>query len=159
MVYHAAAVVDPGRLDDEALCQRVNTEATAGLARWALDTAASCSSLSSIAAMGFYDAPSGVTEASPCRPVSAYGRSKLAAEQQIEALREQGLVCCHRSVSHPLRPGDRYNFLRLTRAIHRRRFVLFGGGRQPAWPLMGIDNAVGRAAVSRSIQSPGAISR
>lgn len=141
VVYHTAAVVDPGRLDDEALCQRVNTEAAAGLARWALEQGSQLVFTSSIAAMGFYDAPSGVTEASACRPVSAYGRSKLAAEQQIEALREQGL--CAAIVRFPTLygPGDRYNFLRLTRAIHRRRFVLFGGGHN-RMALMGIDNAV-----------------
>lgn len=141
VVYHAAAVVDPSKLEDEALCQRVNAEATTGLARWALDHGSHLVFTSSIAAMGFYEAPAGVTEASPCRPVSAYGRSKLAAEHQIEALGERGLSAAIVRFPTLYGPGDRYNFLSLTRAIQRRRFVLFGGGHN-RMALMSIDNAV-----------------
>ena len=141
VVFHAGAAVAPALAADPARCERVNTEGTRRLAAWAHARGSRFVFVSSIAAMGFYDAPGGVDEAAACRPVTAYGRSKLAGEQAIAALMERGL---HAAILRPptlYGPDDHYNFLALVRAIARRYFVLIGGGAN-RMPILAVDNLV-----------------
>jgi len=84
--------------------------------------------ISSLAAMGPAGSDSPARESDPPRPISEYGRSKLAGEQ---VLRESG------SVPYViLRPSGVYgprdtDFLRLFQAVRFHLNPCFGGGRQP----------------------------
>jgi nucleoside-diphosphate-sugar epimerase len=84
--------------------------------------------VSSVAAQGPATEASPARETDAPRPVSAYGRSKLAGEQ---ALREQ------RQVPYVImRPGAVYgprdtDFLQLFRSVRAHLRPCFGGGRQP----------------------------
>ena len=141
VIYHLAAAVDPAVADDEALCRASNTDATEGIGRWALELGSKLVFTSSVAAMGFYDAPGGVDETAECRPTSHYGKSKLAAEAVLDRLREDGLAAAILRPPTVYGPGERYNFLTLTRAIARRRFFLVSGGRSHL-SLLHVDNLV-----------------
>ncbi len=141
VIYHLAAPVDPTLHGDPSRCEQVNVVGSAALGRWALQRGSRLVMVSSMAAMGIYDAPKGVDETSPCRPTTAYGKSKLAAERALEALRDEGLELTILRPPTLYGPTDRYNFLALTRAIARRRFVLFGGGAN-RFGIMHVDNLV-----------------
>lgn len=141
VVYHLAATVDPSRYRDPARCEQVNVVGSAALGRWALQRGSRLVMVSSMAAMGIYDAPGGVDEASPCQPTTVYGKSKLAAERALAALQPEGLALTIVRPPTLYGPADRYNFLALTRAIARRQFVLFGGGAN-RFGIMHVDNLV-----------------
>ena len=81
---------------------------------------------SSIAVYGPTEAP--VTEASPLRPQSAYGRSKLAAETIHEewARGRPGRRLVTVRPGTVFGPGEGGNFTRLAWALKRRRFVYPG---------------------------------
>jgi nucleoside-diphosphate-sugar epimerase len=68
------------------------------------------------------------TEATPCFPVDAYGRSKLAAEQALARLgREQGLSWCALRPPLVYGPGARANLARLQALILAGRPLPVGG--------------------------------
>jgi nucleoside-diphosphate-sugar epimerase len=151
-IFHAAAVVDPAQAASPVVCQQVNAEGTRRLAEWALQRGSRFILLSSIAAMGFYDAPGGVDEGAACRPTTPYGRSKLAAEEAVLELVGRGLDAAIVRPPTLYGPRDHYNFLALTRAIARRVFVLIGGGGN-RMPIMSVDNLV---AALRAVDASGA---
>lgn len=140
-VFHAAAAVDPALAADPVRCEQVNAEGTRRLAAWALERGSRFVFVSSIAAIGCYDAPGGIDETAACRPVTAYGRSKLAAEQAILALAQRGLDAAIVRPPTLYGPADHYNFLALVRAIARRYFVVIGGGAN-RMPVLSVDNLV-----------------
>ena len=126
VVIHLAALVDPRLARDPAGCERVNLRGTG-------DLLAACSAvgsprfifISSVAAMGIRHLGTLATEATPCLPDTPYGRTKLCAEGLVEAYPGEGV-----SVRPPTvyGPGERYNFLSLTRAVASRTFGVIGGG-------------------------------
>lgn len=83
--------------------------------------------LSSLAVSGPATGSNPAREDQPPRPVSEYGRSKLAAEQEAAALAPAELVILRLAAVYG--PRDR-EFLRLFRATARGVTPLFGGGRQ-----------------------------
>lgn len=127
-VVHLAALVDPAAQSDEAAVRRVNCDRAVDLGEIA--RAAGVRHFvftSSIAAMGFF---SGVaTSASPCRPVTAYGRAKLAAERGLLGLARSGFDVVVLRPPTVYGPGERYNFLTLARAVDRGLFRMIGDGR------------------------------
>jgi len=84
--------------------------------------------------IGIYGESSGevLDENSPPRPANAYGRSKLAAEQLVNAHAgslQKSIV----RISETYGPGD-FRLLKLYRAVDRGRFLMIGSGlnrRQP----------------------------
>jgi len=70
-----------------------------------------------------------VDETSPCRPVGAYGMSKLEAEKRVQQIAlEHGMGL---TILRPVTmygEGDPGNVLRLIRAVDRRRFLWIGNG-------------------------------
>ncbi len=83
--------------------------------------------LSSLAVSGPGTGRNPAREDQPPRPVSEYGRSKLAAEQEAAAVAPAELVILRLAAVYG--PRDR-EFLRLFRAAARGMAPLFGGGRQ-----------------------------
>lgn len=84
--------------------------------------------------IGIYGESSGdaLDESTPPRPANAYGRSKLAAEQLVNAHAgslQKSIV----RISETYGPGD-FRLLKLYRALDRGRFLMIGSGlnrRQP----------------------------
>ncbi len=136
-VYHLASVVDPRLALDAERCRAVNLEGSRALGTWAAERGAHFVLVSSIAAMGFYDAAGAVTESSPCEPTTAYGRTKLEAEQALAEIPGLELAVIRPPTLYG--QGDRYNFLALCRAVARRMFVLIGDGRN-RFSIMHVDN-------------------
>lgn len=132
-VVHLAARVhqdERGPAADQAH-DRVNHLGTARLAAAAAGSpgVARLVYLSSVKAIGGAS-PRGRpwTEATPCRPVDAYGRSKLAAEQALARLgREQGLSWCALRPPLVYGPGARANLARLQALIRAGRPLPVGG--------------------------------
>jgi nucleoside-diphosphate-sugar epimerase len=127
-VFHLAGRVHA--LDEvgapDALYQRENVEGT----RNALDAAIAGKAarfvfFSSVKAMG--EATAGcVDETAPAAPATAYGRSKLAAEQLVlDTARREGLhaVCLRLPLVYG--PGNKGNLAQMVRAIDRERFPPF----------------------------------
>jgi dihydroflavonol-4-reductase len=85
VVYHLAGVI---RADDEATYLRVNRDGTVRLAAACAEVAprARFVLLSSLAAAGPGADDRPVDEDSPCRPVTAYGRSKRAGEEAVGSI-------------------------------------------------------------------------
>lgn len=96
---------------------------------------------STVAAMGICpDVPA--TETSPCVPHHAYGRSKLAAEQQVlEMVRRDRLPAVIVRFSMVYGPGDRRDLLKLTRMAKRGVFPRIGN-RPKLTPLIHVHDAV-----------------
>ena len=136
-VFHLAARVhqvrDAGN-DAEAAYQRANADATAALARAAIEAGTRrFVFVSSVKVMGEVSSARPFDEGDPPQPRDAYGRSKLAAEQALAQLAGQIEVSI---VRPPLvyGPGVRANFLSLLK--------LAASG----WPL-----PLGAARASRSM--------
>lgn len=71
-------------------------------------------------------------ESTPPRPVNAYGRSKLSAEELVKSYRDALQISIVR-ISETYGPGD-FRLLKLFRAVNRGRFLIIGSGlnrRQP----------------------------
>lgn len=83
--------------------------------------------LSSLAVSGPATARAPAREDQPPRPVSEYGRSKLAAERELDALVRGDRIVLRLAAVYG--PRDR-EFLRLFRTAARGVVPLFGGGRQ-----------------------------
>lgn len=91
-VVAAAGLVGSRCEEEPELAFRANVEAPEILARTALQTGVKrFIFLSSLAVYGRPAAAGPIPVGAPCRPVSAYGRTKAAAEDRLEALRTHGL--------------------------------------------------------------------
>jgi nucleoside-diphosphate-sugar epimerase len=97
----------------------VNAAAKAGCRRFIY--------VSSISVYGVQCSP--VTEQASCNPITAYARSKLAAERRIvRVANETGIETNILRMAPICGEGARGNLLRLMKAIDRRRFVWVGKG-------------------------------
>lgn len=126
-VVNCAALLDP--IEHAAQADRINHVAAVELARAAARAGVrTFVHLSSLAAAGYHPGSGLVAPDARCRPTTAYGRSKLAAERSLAALDVPGL----RRVL--LRPptvygaGESANFLALTRAVDSGWFLVPGRG-------------------------------
>jgi len=154
VVVHLAALVDPRLTGDEDEVARVNCRATVELAENARAAGARrFVFMSSISAMGFWSGRA--TAQSACRPVSAYGRAKLEAEQRLNRLAGPGFEVIALRPPTVYGPGERYNFLSWVRAVDRGLFRLIGPGEN-AFPLCTSENLARAvtAAVERRV-APG----
>lgn len=127
VVAHCAAALDP--VESEALADEVNRGATLALARAARE--AGCRVfvfLSSQAAIGWREDAGLLDEDAACAPTTAYGRSKRAAERELlaEPLAPTRLVILRPPTVYG--PGERRNFLALTRAVSTGVFPVPGRG-------------------------------
>jgi nucleoside-diphosphate-sugar epimerase len=150
IVVHLAAVVDPRLQNDAALVDRVNRAAAVDLAHRARSAGVSrFVFMSSIAAMGF--ASGLATAASACAPDTPYGAAKLAAERAIRALDSEAFRVIVLRPPTVYGPGERANFLSLTRAVHGGFFRPIGSGHN-VLPLATTDN-VARAVAGAAAGS------
>jgi UDP-glucose 4-epimerase len=123
VVVHAAAQLDP--IPDEGLAIAVNRRATAALAHAARDRGARAFVfVSSIAAID---------------PTTAYGRSKRGAEDDLLGGSFAPMRIAVVRAPTVYGPGERRNFLALTRAIAAGRFFVPGPGTN-RMPLCHVDS-------------------
>jgi nucleoside-diphosphate-sugar epimerase len=124
VVLHLAGLV---KARSEAEFLHVNRDGTAGLARAARAAATSrLVMVSSLAATGPSSASHPSDELTPPRPVTPYGRSKLAGEQALRASGQPFVIVRPPAVYGP---GDRA-FLPLFRAARLGVVPVFGDGQQ-----------------------------
>lgn len=128
VVHHAAALLDP--IDSEREADLVNHLATLELAREARRAGARAFVfVSSQAAIGWSEGGAALLdEDAPCAPTTIYGRSKRAAEL---ALLREDLAPMRVAIVRPptvYGPGERRNFLALTRAVATGVFPVLGRG-------------------------------
>lgn len=131
-VIHCAGVNHPAVRGGVSLIHEINAEGT----RHVLEAARQHDVdhvvyVSSIVAHGFNEGPNDViTEETPMRPRTEYGRSKLQAERYVRAYRER-----HGLASTVLRPcwyygpGQPERMATLMRSIASGRPIMFGDGR------------------------------
>jgi UDP-glucose 4-epimerase len=143
-VFHLAARVhqvgEKGS-ETEAAYRRANADATAALARAAIDAGVRrFVFVGSVKVMGEVSATRPFTEGDPPQPQEAYGRSKLAAEQALVELAGQIEVSI---VRPPLvyGPGVRANFLSLLRLAASGWPLPLGAAQAPR-SMVFIDNLV-----------------
>lgn len=130
-VVHAAARVHQMKEqaeNAEALYRETNVKGTLNLARQAVAAGVKrFVFLSSIKAMG---EAGHFTEAAPCRPEDAYGRSKREAEEVLQKLSlETGLEVVILRLPLVYGPGVKGNFLNLMRLVEKGLPLPFGAVR------------------------------
>jgi nucleoside-diphosphate-sugar epimerase len=121
-VVHLAAIVhkkETKNIATEALFRRTNTDATAALAKQALEKKIrSFVFLSTVAVYGVNKTTEPLTVDSPINPITYYGKSKWEAEQKLTALFEKvdaSLTIFRPTMVYgPKAPG---NFARLTKMV------------------------------------------
>jgi nucleoside-diphosphate-sugar epimerase len=127
IVYHIAALTGAG---DERSLQVANLQGTASIA----DAAMAAGSVqrvvlvSSMAAGGPAELSRPCDGTDPDRPVTMYGRSKLASEQIIRACSVPWTILRPPTVYGP---GDYHNLLAVFRAARRGFAPIFGDGSMP----------------------------
>jgi UDP-glucose 4-epimerase len=147
VVVHLAALVDPASDRDEEAQRRITCDATLELAELARKVGVRrFLFMSSIAAMGFFSGRA--TSGNACRPVSAYGRAKLAAERGLASMSRDRFDVVVLRPPTIYGPGERHNFLTWARAVEQGRFRLIGSGRN-VFPLATTQNVA--RAVSAAV--------
>jgi nucleoside-diphosphate-sugar epimerase len=152
VVYHLAGLTAAG---SEAEFLAVNAEGTARLlaaAAAARPAPARFVHVSSLAAVGPTEPGQLVTEASPCRPVTAYGRSKLAGEAVV---RRSALPWTIVRPPAVYGPRDR-ELLRVFRIARFGFAPVFGRGRQELSLVYVEDLAAGLAQAAAAPHAAGA---
>jgi len=146
VIFHVAGVT---RARDWATFEQGNITATLNLLGAILEANPNVQKVlitSSLAAVGY--CPGGVaTEASPLRPISAYGRSKALMEQALQAPRADGPPLIERLPIVVVRPpavygpreADIYTFFR---TVSRGLFPIVGSGRRPEMSLVHVRDLV-----------------
>jgi UDP-glucose 4-epimerase len=163
VVVHAAARVHIMRdtaADPLSVFRTVNVEGSLAVARQARATGAKrLVYLSSVKVLGEsspLDKP--LTAASATKPVDAYGRSKLEAEQALAAAcRNSGMELVVVRLPLVYGPGVRANFDRLMRAVLNRALLPLGLLDNNRRSLVGIDNLADLVAVC--VRHPAAAGR
>ena len=129
-VYHCAGLVETGFIQHYDALYRVNVEGTRNLIE-----AVSRSNLrkfvffSSMAALGTRNIACLVKEDAECKPDTQYGKSKYEAEKMLLNYHsETGLPVVIVRPATVYGIGEKYNFLKLTKAIKNRRFLFIGDG-------------------------------
>jgi dihydroflavonol-4-reductase len=150
-VYHLGAAVDD---QDEEILERGNVRATRSLAEACLRARSGPPLFvyaSSIAAAGPSTPGRPKTEAEPCRPVSAYGRSKLKAERVLLSLRP-ALPSVLLRLPNLIGSGQRQ--METTMALIARRIVPIPGNGDRQTSLCTAADAA-RALLLAAERSPG----
>jgi nucleoside-diphosphate-sugar epimerase len=149
VIFHVAGVV---AARDEAEFLAVNRDGTSRLLRAAQDTDARFILVSSLSAGGPAERGAPLRGAEPPRPVTSYGRSKLAAEAAVVASGLPWTV-----IRPPAVYGPRdTEFLRLFRAVRFGVAPVFGDGSQELSLIFGPDLA---EALALAGESPAAAGR
>ena len=152
VVYHLAGLTAAG---SEREFLAVNAEGTARLleaAAAARPAPARFVHVSSLAAVGPTEPGQLVTEASPCRPVTAYGRSKLAGEAVV---RRSALAWTIVRPPAVYGPRDR-ELLRMFRIVRFGFAPVFGRGAQELSLVYAEDLAAGIAQAAAAPPAAGA---
>lgn len=151
VIYHVAGLV---AVPNEAAGMAVNRDGTARLLEAASDTGARFVLVSSLAAGGPSVPGRPVTGSEPPAPVTAYGRSKLAAETVV---RQGSLPWVILRPPAVYGPRDR-EMLRVFSGISRLGVApVFGKGDQQLSLIYGPDLAEAIAAAGRSAETPGQV--
>jgi len=135
-VVHVAAILDP--VPSEEIALRVNRRGTMALARAA--------AARRVGRFVFASSTAAIA------PTTAYARSKRAAEDGLVGLTATSSAIVRAPTVYG--PGDRGNFLALTRAIDRRRFVVPGDGRS-RFPLCHVANYARALVLCATQDAPG----
>lgn len=161
VVFHCAALgpssYGPRNRPEEY--EAVNVEGTDNLAAAAVG--AGVERFVHVSTTGVMGAPRETTldETTPCRPVSFYDRSKLAAEHKLlERFRRDGLpavILRPCLIAGPGKPGGR--LLQLFELCRRGRFPIFGGRLDVQKPLVDVDDVVQALLRARERGRPGEI--
>jgi len=138
-VFHLAALLNGRNWQD---FYRANTLSTQNLAEACLKAVPGLKSfvfVSSISAIGPSEGGRRLDEDAPCRPISFYGRSKLAAEQ---AVRSAGPVLPWVIIRPPNVLGPRQKELLQAINLVRRGIMPLVGNGQPQTSLCDVDDLV-----------------
>ncbi len=153
VVYHVAGLT---KAPDRDGYMRGNADGAVRLAEAALEAAPGLKKfllVSSLAASG--PAPEGraVREDDPCRPVSSYGESKVAAEERLKALGDRLPLVI---VRPPIVIGPRdAEFFQVFKAVSRHIRPHLGWGKTLSW-VYATDLAQGMIAATESPRAGGA---
>ena len=154
-VFHLAAMLGAERASRRKY-NSVNVMGTANILREAIKKeAAHFQFLSSFAAMGPVGSPENpMTEATPPKPSSLYGRSKLAAEEQVSRLATGKMPCT--ILRPPIIYGQGANAAsaaaRLFDLAAKAKPLIFGSGSN-TFPVCHIDNLASAMLQTNSVAS------
>lgn len=129
-VIHLSALVHQMGAASEEAYERVNVEQTVQLARKAKGSGAKQFIFMSTVKVYGEESDVAYTEASPCHPKDAYGRSKLKAEQELQALADEDFTVSIIRTPIVYGKGVKANMQNLMKLIDT----------MPLLPLGGIDN-------------------
>ena len=143
VVFHLAAYVKTGKIQDAEVMQEINVIGTQNALEAAkAENVRKFIYLGSMGAMGIHDTKELVTESCMGKPNNAYGLSKLQAENLVLVADTSKELC-----TVVLRPptvygqGESHNFILTARAIKNHRFMLIGNGNN-LLSLCYIDNLI-----------------
>ena len=159
VVVHAAGLAHVTAAGRDAEFESVNVRGTAAvLQAAAAEGVRRVVLVSSVSVYGDAAAPAeDLGEAAPCRPASAYARSKLAGEAVArQAAAAAGLELTIVRLATAYGPGDPGNVARLMRVIDRGRFVWIGAGENRK-TLIHVADAGRALASAAAAGAPGGI--
>lgn len=150
-VVHGAALLDPIASEDDA--DAVNHRATVALAEAAARAGCACFVfVSSQAAIGWRADAGLVDEHAPLAPTTIYGRSKRDAEQGVARAELGAMRVVILRPPTIYGPGERRNFLALTRAVATGLFPIPGDGGN-RMSFCHLDNAVEAARFALDVEA------
>jgi nucleoside-diphosphate-sugar epimerase len=143
VVYHTAGYIETGFRQHYDKLYKTNVEGTRNL----LEASAKGNLkkfvyFSSMGAIGTRNVEGLVKEDVACEPDTQYGKSKCEAEKVVSNyFNESGLPVVIIRPSTVYGPGEKHNFLTLTRAVKNRKFMFIGDGSNLT-SLCYVDNLV-----------------
>jgi nucleoside-diphosphate-sugar epimerase len=151
-VYHVAGLVAAASEEAFLAVNEAGTRRLIGAVRATVPTLKRFVYVSSIAAVGPTTRGGRLSEDTPCRPVTAYGRSKLAGEQAVRRAPALPWTVVRPGVVYG--PRDR-ELLRLFRTAHWGFAPVFGRGRQEVSVVYVTDLAAATVAAAREPRALG----
>lgn len=158
VIYHTAAYIENGYRQHYGALYKINVEGTRNL----VEASANANLkkfiyFSSMGAVGTRNVEGLVKEDVACNPDTDYGKTKYEAEQMVLGhFKKSGFPVVILRPPMVYGPGEKHNFLMLTRAVKNRKFMFIGDGSNLT-SLIYVENLVAAAVLAENAGEKGQV--